>query len=209
MKCFSHVFIYNSVVYTSQVVRFWNGVSNIQILYIAIMTLPIDKHGPCWQICTSEMSGDNLYKTTVEIGKGSMFLRSHSSRSSTSELCFSAIYGRLDYWISNSFNQLIAITYSLDNYYLSLFTQRARLWKICNSFLCFFLCLFWLICVRQSTINITPDLTFLNIHNPFTNERISVYLDKHSRMFLDTKDYFVKETTCSHLSTGVVIEASA
>ena len=35
-------------------------------------------------------------------------------------------------------------------------------------------------------INITPDLPFLNIHNPFTNERISVhvYLDKHSRITL-------------------------
>ena len=38
-------------------------------------------------------------------------------------------------------------------------------------------------------MNITPDLPFLNIHNPFTNERISVYLDKHSRMCLDTKEY--------------------
>jgi len=61
--------------------------------------------------------------------------------------------------------------------------------------------------VRQSTMNITPDLPFLKIHIPFTNERISVYLDKHSRMSLDTKDYFVKET--SHLSKGVVIVASA
>ena len=41
-------------------------------------------------------------------------------------------------------------------------------------------------------INITPDLPFLHIHNPFTNERISVYLDKHSRMSLDTTDYIVK-----------------
>jgi len=55
--------------------------------------------------------------------------------------------------------------------------------------------------------NITPDLPFLNIHNPFTNERIGVYLDKHSRMSLDTKDYFVKQI--SHLSKGVVIVASA
>jgi len=42
---------------------------------------------------------------------------------------------------------------------------------------------------------ITPYLPFLNIHNPFTNERISliisVYLDKHNRMSLNTKDYFV------------------
>ena len=51
------------------------------------------------------------------------------------------------------------------------------------------------------------DLPFLNIRNPFTNERISIYLDKHSRMSLDTKDYFVKQI--SHLSKGVVIVASA
>jgi len=40
-------------------------------------------------------------------------------------------------------------------------------------------------------MDITPDLTFLNIHIPFTNERISIYLDKHNRMSLETKDYFV------------------
>ena len=34
---------------------------------------------------------------------------------------------------------------------------------------------------------------------------ISLYLDKHSRMSMDTKDYFVKQI--SHLSKGVVIEA--
>jgi len=56
-------------------------------------------------------------------------------------------------------------------------------------------------------MNITPDLTFLHINKPFTNEGISVYLDKHSRMSLDTKDYFVKHI--SHLSKGVVIVASA
>ena len=56
-------------------------------------------------------------------------------------------------------------------------------------------------------MNITPDRLFLNIHNPFTNERISVYLNEHSHMFLDTKDYFVKQI--SHLSKGVVIVASA
>jgi len=57
-------------------------------------------------------------------------------------------------------------------------------------------------------MNITPDLPFLNIHtsNPFTNERISVYLDKHNRMSLNTKDYFVKQI--SHLSKGVVIAIS-
>jgi len=55
-------------------------------------------------------------------------------------------------------------------------------------------------------INITPDLPFLNIHNLFTNERISVYLDKHSRMSLDTKDYFVKQIIL--LSKGVLIVAS-
>jgi len=57
------------------------------------------------------------------------------------------------------------------------------------------------------TMDITPDLQFLHIHNPFTNERISVYLDKHSRMSLDKKDYLVKQI--SHLSTSVVIAASA
>jgi len=55
-------------------------------------------------------------------------------------------------------------------------------------------------------MNITPDLPFLNIHNPFTNERIRVYLDIHNRMFLDTKDYFVKQI--SYLSKGVVIADS-
>jgi len=56
------------------------------------------------------------------------------------------------------------------------------------------------------TINIMPDLQFLNIHNLFTNERISVYLDKHGRMSSDTKDYFVIHI--SHLSKGVVIVPS-
>ena len=56
-------------------------------------------------------------------------------------------------------------------------------------------------------MDITPDLPFLNIHNPFTNERTSVYLDKHNRVFLNTKDYFVKQI--SHLSKGVVVVASA
>jgi len=56
-------------------------------------------------------------------------------------------------------------------------------------------------------MDITPDLPFLHIHNPFTNERISVYLDKHSRMSLGTKVFFVKQI--SHLSKGVVIVASA
>ena len=54
-------------------------------------------------------------------------------------------------------------------------------------------------------MNITQDLPFLYIYKPFTNERISVFLDKHSRMSLDTKDYFVKQI--SHLSKGVVIVA--
>jgi len=56
-------------------------------------------------------------------------------------------------------------------------------------------------------MHITPDLPLLIIHNPFTNTRISVYLDKHRRMSLDTKDYFVKQI--SHLSKGVLIVASA
>jgi len=36
-------------------------------------------------------------------------------------------------------------------------------------------------------MDIMPDLPFLHIHNPFTNERISVYLDKHSRMSFNNK----------------------
>ena len=56
-------------------------------------------------------------------------------------------------------------------------------------------------------MDITPDLPFLNIHNPFTNEKISVYLDKHNHMSLNTTDYFVKQI--SHLSKGVVIAALA
>jgi len=51
-------------------------------------------------------------------------------------------------------------------------------------------------------MDITPDLPYLNILNTFTNERISVYLDTHSRMSLDIKNYFVKPI--SHLSKGVV-----
>jgi len=56
-------------------------------------------------------------------------------------------------------------------------------------------------------MNITPELPFLNIHNLFTNERIRVYLDKHSSMSFLTKDYVVKQI--SHLSKNVVIVASA
>ena len=56
-------------------------------------------------------------------------------------------------------------------------------------------------------MNIALDLPFLNNPNPFTNERIGVYFDKHSRMSLDTLDYFVKQI--SHLSKSVVIVASA
>ena len=51
------------------------------------------------------------------------------------------------------------------------------------------------------------DLPFLNIYNPFTDKRISIYLDKQSHMSLDTKDNFVKQI--SHLFTSVVIVASA
>ena len=40
-----------------------------------------------------------------------------------------------------------------------------------------------------------------------TNERISVYLNAHGCMSLDTKDYFVKHI--SHFSKDVVIVASA
>ena len=56
-------------------------------------------------------------------------------------------------------------------------------------------------------MDITPDLQLLNIHNLFTNKRISVYFDKRNRMFLNTKDYFVKQN--SHVSKSVVIVASA
>jgi len=56
-------------------------------------------------------------------------------------------------------------------------------------------------------MDIMPNLPYLNVHNPFTNERISVYLNNHSCMSLDTKDYFVKQI--NHLSKGVVIVASA
>jgi len=46
-------------------------------------------------------------------------------------------------------------------------------------------------------MNITRDLPFLNIYNPITNKMISVYLDKHSRMSLDTKDFLLnKSATC-------------
>jgi len=41
-------------------------------------------------------------------------------------------------------------------------------------------------------MNTTQDLPFLNIYIQFTNEKISVYLEKYSRMSLDTKDYFLK-----------------
>jgi len=56
-------------------------------------------------------------------------------------------------------------------------------------------------------MDIRPDIPFLNIYNPLTNERIIVHLDKHNRMSLNTKDYFLKQI--SHFSKGVVIEASA
>ena len=53
-------------------------------------------------------------------------------------------------------------------------------------------------------MNTTPDLPFLNIHDLFTNERFSVYLDKHSpwtqRITLNVKQI-------SHLSKSVVIVA--
>jgi len=66
--------------------------------------------------------------------------------------------------------------------------------------------LVWLVSILSFIMNITPDLPFLYIHNPFTNERIRVYLDKQSHMSLDTKDYLFKQI--SHLSKGVVIVAS-
>ena len=45
----------------------------------------------------------------------------------------------------------------------------------------------------------------LNIHNLFTNEKISVYLDKHSHVSLDTRITLL----ISLLSKGVVKVASA
>jgi len=60
----------------------------------------------------------------------------------------------------------------------------------------------YLVNCYMHAMNITLDLPFLNIHNPFTNERINVYLDKHSRMSLDTKPYIVKQI--SHLSKGII-----
>jgi len=56
-------------------------------------------------------------------------------------------------------------------------------------------------------MNIMWDLLFLNIHNPFTNERIRVYLDKDSCMSLDSKDFFVKHV--NQMSKGMVIVYSA
>ena len=45
-------------------------------------------------------------------------------------------------------------------------------------------------------IDNTPDLPFLNIQNPFTmNESLSVHLDKHNHIALDTQDYFVKQVS--------------
>jgi len=61
------------------------------------------------------------------------------------------------------------------------------------------ICVWWM--------DITPDIPFLNIQNPFTNERISIYLDKHNCMFWNTKDYFVKQK--SHMSKDMVVVASA
>jgi len=51
--------------------------------------------------------------------------------------------------------------------------------------------------------DIALDLPFLHIHNAFTKKSISIYVGKHSRMSLDTKDCFVKQI--SHLSKGVVL----
>ena len=55
-------------------------------------------------------------------------------------------------------------------------------------------------------MDITPDLPCLKNHNLFTNEMISLYLDKHNRISLNTKDYFVKQIR--RLSKGVVLVAS-
>jgi len=53
----------------------------------------------------------------------------------------------------------------------------------------------------------TPDLPFINIHNPFTNEKSSVFMDKHNCMSSSTKDYFIKHI--SHMTKGMVLIVSA
>jgi len=55
--------------------------------------------------------------------------------------------------------------------------------------------------LNADRMNITTDFQFLNILNMFTNAIISAYLDKHGRLSLDTKDYFVQQV--SHLCKGV------
>jgi len=45
----------------------------------------------------------------------------------------------------------------------------------------------------KNIMNITPDLPFRYIHNLFINERISLFVDQHSRMSLVTNGYFVKQ----------------
>ena len=55
---------------------------------------------------------------------------------------------------------------------------------------------------QKLAMSMTPDLLFLHIHNPFTNEMI-----RHGHMSLDTTNYFVNQI--SHMSKGVVIVASA
>jgi len=71
--------------------------------------------------------------------------------------------------------------------------KQTVLVKICDSF--------W-----DSVIDIKPELPFLNSHTAFTNERISVYLDKQQHVF-GHKNYFVEQI--SNLSKGVVVVASA
>ena len=46
---------------------------------------------------------------------------------------------------------------------------------------------------NTQTMDIKPDLPFLNIHNLFPNERISVYLDKHNRVFLNQMITFLNK----------------
>jgi len=45
--------------------------------------------------------------------------------------------------------------------------------------------------IQHIAMDITPDLPHLNTLNLFTNEMVSVYLDKHSRMSINTNDSFV------------------
>jgi len=53
---------------------------------------------------------------------------------------------------------------------------------------------------RLSISNMSPDLLFLNIHDRLSNNRKSVYLDKHYQMSLD-KVFFVQQISNMDLVT--------